>query len=148
LRTYRSPCHCATMPVRQWAILRRTAPATATRGRARRPPLSCMLLPLSTALRRIMRYGQRPSNADVSLPQAGGFSYARFQSKSRPLCAEVDRQRRESKTKIIRDRIELFGITCKALFLSLRISAGISARIVHVWLSQPLPNSCFADFSG
>jgi hypothetical protein len=56
--------------------------------------------------------------------------------------AEVDRQRRENED-YTRDRSELLGI--KALFLSLRISAGFSARIV--WRSQPLPNSCFADFS-
>jgi hypothetical protein len=48
------------------------------------------------------------------------------------------------KTKIIPviDPTELLGIS--GVYYVVRISAGVSARIV--WRSQQLPNSCFADF--
>eukprot|EP01047_Picozoa_sp_COSAG01_P037722 COSAG01_NODE_3015_length_6719_cov_129.305996_8_plen_196_part_00 len=74
--------------------------------------------------------------------QAAGRSYEDQKMRRSFQNAEVDRQRRENED-YTRDRSELLGIS--GVYCVARISAGISARIV--WLSQPLPNSCFADFS-
>ena len=77
-----------------------------------------------------------------SASSANKISLGKYENSVCGCCAEVDRQRRENED-YTRDRSELLGIS--GVYCDARISAGISARIV--WLPQPLPNSCFADFS-